>query len=122
MARYIRKIPKAHCSKEDLEQALQLHDAMSLARDAEESLVTILKILRNELVPWPSIHDLGFETGEFERAQESLSDANLDNLTRDLSVWIVEHYYQPKTQAEVNLDRVNPVDSNLLRHLTNRLR
>lgn len=101
---------------------MQLHDAMSLARDAEETLVTILKILRNELVPWPSIHDLGFETGEFERAQESLSDANLDNLTRDLSVWIVEHYYQPKTQAEVNLDRVNPVDSNLLRHLTNRLR
>lgn len=101
MARYIPKIPKPSSKKEELEKALQLHDAMSLARDAEESLVTILKILRNELVPWPSIHDLGFETGEFERAQESLSVANLRNLTRDFSIWIVEHYYQPKTLVEV---------------------
>jgi hypothetical protein len=101
MARYIPKIPKPTSSKEELEQALQLHDAMALARDAEESLVTILKIFRNELVPWPSIHDLGFEAGEFERAQESLSGANLGNLTRDLSTWIVEHYYHPKTLAEV---------------------
>jgi hypothetical protein len=49
----------------------------------------------------PSIHDLGVETGEFERAQESLSGANLENLARDLSIWIVGHYYQPKTLAEV---------------------
>ena len=95
MARYISKIPKPTSSKQELEKALQLHDAMSLARDAGESLVTILEILRDELVPWPSIHDLGFEAGAFERAQESLSHANLGNLTRDLSIWIVEHYYQP---------------------------
>jgi hypothetical protein len=101
MARYIPKIPKPTSSKEELEKALQLHDAMSLARDAEESLVTILEILPSELVSWPTIHDLGFETGEFERAQESLSDAKIENLTRDLSLWIVEHYYQPKTLAEV---------------------
>jgi hypothetical protein len=101
MARYIPKIPKPSSKKEELEKALQLHDAMLLARDAEESLVTVLKILRNELVPWPSIRDLGFETGEFERAQESLSGAKLKNLTRDLSLWIVKHYYHPKTLAEV---------------------
>jgi len=101
MARYIPKIPKPTSKKEELEKALQLHDAMSLARDAEASLVTILETLRNELVPWPSIHDLEFETGEFERAQESLSDAKIENLTRDLSIWIVGHYYQPKTLAEV---------------------
>lgn len=101
MARYIPKIPKPTSSKQELEKALQLHDAMSLARDAGESLVTILEILRDELVPWPSIHDLGFEADAFERAQESLSHANLGNLTRDLSIWIVEHYYQPNTLAEV---------------------
>jgi hypothetical protein len=101
MARYIAKIPKPTSSKEELEKALQLHDAMSLARDAEESLVTILGILRNELVPWPSIHDLGLETERFESAQESLSNANLENLIRDLGIWIVDHYYQPKTLAEV---------------------
>jgi len=101
MARYIPKIPKPTSRKEELEKALQLHDAMLLARDAEESLVTILEILRNELAPWPSIHDLGVETGQLEMAQELLSDANLENLTRDLSIWIVEHYYQPKTLAEV---------------------
>lgn len=101
MARYIPKIPKPTSIKEKLEKALQLHDAVSLARAAEESLVTILEILRNELVPWPTIRDLGFEANEFERAQESLSDAKLENLTRDLSIWIAVHYYQPKTLAEV---------------------
>jgi hypothetical protein len=101
MARYIPKIPKPTSKKEELEKALQLYDAISLVCDAEESLVTILEILRNKLVPWPSIHDLGFETREFERAQESLSDAKLENLTRDLSIWIVEHYYRPRTLAEV---------------------
>jgi hypothetical protein len=101
MARYIPKTPKPTTGKEELERALQLHDAMSFARDAEASLVTILEILRNELVPWPTVHDLESEHGELERAQESLSDANLENLTRDLSIWIVEHYYQPKTLAEV---------------------
>jgi hypothetical protein len=101
MARYIPKIPKPTSSKEELEKALQLHDAMLSAHHAEESLVTILEILRNELVPWPTIHDLAFESGEFEVAQESLSDANLENLTRDLSIWIVEHYYQPKTLPDV---------------------
>jgi hypothetical protein len=34
-------------------------------------------------------------------AQESLADANLENLTRDLNIWIVKHYYQPKTLLEV---------------------
>jgi hypothetical protein len=101
MAQYIPKIPKPGSGKDELKKALQLHEAMSLARDANQSLVTILEILRTELVPWPSIHDLGLETEEFERARESLSNAKLDNLTRDLSIWIVDHYYQPKTLAEV---------------------
>ena len=101
MARYIPKIPKPTSSKQELEKALQFHDAMSLARDAGESLVTILEILRDELVPWPSIHDLRFEADAFERAQESLSHAHLGGLTRDLSIWIVEHYYQPNTLAAV---------------------
>jgi hypothetical protein len=101
MARYIPRIPKPTSRKEELEKALQLHDAMLLARDGEGSLVTVLQVLGNELVPWPSIHDLESETLEFERAQESLSHANLENLTRDLSIWIVGHYYQPKTLTEI---------------------
>jgi hypothetical protein len=56
------KIPKPTSAKEELEKAVQLHDAVSLDRDAEESLVTIVEIFRNELVPRPSICDLGFET------------------------------------------------------------
>lgn len=39
MARYIPKIPNLTSNREELEKALQLHDAMSVARDAEESLV-----------------------------------------------------------------------------------
>lgn len=101
MVRYIPKMPQPTSRKEELGKALQLHDAMLFAQHAEESLVTILEILRNELVPWPTVRDLGSETGGFERAQESLSDANIENLTRDLSIWIVDHYYQPKTLAEV---------------------
>jgi hypothetical protein len=86
---------------DQLKYVSQLHEAMSLVRDAEESLRTILRLLRNIEIPWPTVRDLKVHTEDLERAQGLLSDAEMSNLTRDLGIWITEHYYAPKTLAEV---------------------
>lgn len=86
---------------DQLKYVSQLHEAMSLVRDAEKSLRTILRLLRNIEIPWPTVRDLKVHTEDLERAQGLLSDAEISNLTRDLGIWITEHYYVPKTLAEV---------------------
>jgi hypothetical protein len=86
---------------DQLKHVSQLHEAMSLVTDAEESLRTILRLLRNIEISWPTVRDLKVHTEDLERAQGLLSDAEISNLTRDLGIWITEHYYSPKTLAEV---------------------
>jgi hypothetical protein len=93
--------PTSTLEDDQLKHVSQLHEAMSLVRDAEESLRTILRLLHNIEIPWPTVHDLKVHTKDLERARRSLSDAEISNLTRDLGIWITEHYYAPKTLAEV---------------------
>jgi hypothetical protein len=93
--------PTAAFGDDELKHVSQLHEAMSVVRDAEESLRIILRLLHNIEIPWPTVRDLKVHTEDLERAQGLLSDAEISNLTRDLGIWITEHYYVPKTLAEV---------------------
>jgi hypothetical protein len=92
---------KSTLEDDQLKHVSQLHEAMSLVRDAEESLRTILRLLHNVEIPWPTVRDLKVHIEDLERAQGSLSDAEISNLAQDLGIWITEHYYAPKTLAEV---------------------
>jgi len=81
----------------NLEAAILLHDMMSIAGAAIDALHTILHLLNRNDITWPTIRDLQDYSNDLVSARDSLSNAELPELTRDLAIWLVERHYPHAT-------------------------